>query len=410
MWGWKMAKAITDRQARAIKPGTKPLPTGVIGLTLAPTSTPGRGKWNLRFVSPETGTRRDMGLGVFPDMGVAHALAAAQAARESIAAGRDPIHERRAKEAVPTFEQAARARWEKVAPSLRNARHRASWLQGLALHVFPAIGGVRVDALTPRHFAAALEPIWLKTPETAARVKARCADVMAAAWAGGHIQSNPLDVAGRLLPPQPARGDNHQPAMPWRAVPAFVEKHLSRPPVLGARAGLLFAVLTAARSGEVRGAVWAEIDMVAGLWTVPAERMKARRAHTVPLSPAALELLHQQGPGAPDALVFPSLHGRQLSDMALTSILRRAKAESDVPGRVATAHGFRSSFKDWATDCGFDGSVSERALAHAIANKVQGAYERTTQLEARRALMNQWAGHVMGAGENVVPIGKKKRA
>ena len=111
-----------------------------------------------------------------------------------------------------------------------------------------------------------------------------------------------------------------------------------------------------------------------------------------------------------DALVFPSLRGKQLSDMALTNILRKAQAASDTPGRVATAHGFRASFKNWATDCGFDGELSERALAHTIGNKVRAAYERTTQLEARRAMMDQWAAHVMGAGENVVPIGQKKQA
>ncbi|MEZ5607475.1 MAG: tyrosine-type recombinase/integrase [Burkholderiaceae bacterium] len=408
-----MAKTITDRQARAIKPGSKPIPTGVIGLTLQPTNTPGRGKWLMRFVSPETGTRRDMGFGTFPDVGVADALAAAQAARESIAAGRDPIHERQAKQAVPTFEQAARARWEQVASSLRNDRHRASWLQSLAMHVFPAIGGVKVDALTPRQFADALEPVWLEIPETARRVRARCADVMATCWAQGHTQGNPLDVVGRLLPRQPARGEQHQPAMPWQAVPGFVQKHLSRAPALGGRAALLFAVLTAARSGEVRGATWAEIDLQAGLWEVPASRMKARRAHRVPLPAAALELLRQQCPDGtppPDALVFPSLRGKSLSDMALTSILRKAQAASDTPGRVATAHGFRASFKNWATDCGFDGELSERALAHTIGNKVRAAYERTTQLEARRAMMAQWAAHVMGAGENVASIGQKKRA
>lgn len=408
-----MAKTLSDRAARAIKPDSKPLATEVPGLTLQPTSTAGRGKWNLRYVSPETGKRRDMGLGVFPDKGVAAAAAEARTARELLAAGRDPIHERRAKEAVPTFEQAARARWAKVAPSLRNDRHRASWLQSLATHVFPAIGGVKVDALTPRQFADALEPIWLEIPETARRVKARCADVMATCWAQGTVQGNPLDVVGRLLPKQPKRGDQHQPAMPWQAVPDFVRAHLSRPPVMGARAALLFAILTAGRSGEIRGATWAEIDMQAGEWNVPAERMKAGAAHCVPLSAAALELLHQQRAqvaSTPDALVFPSLQGKLLSDMALSSLLRKAQAPSDMPGRTATAHGFRASFKNWATDCGFDGELSERALAHAIGNKVRAAYERTTQLEARRAMMDQWGAHVMGATANVVPIRKAANA
>ncbi|TAN11537.1 MAG: site-specific integrase [Burkholderiaceae bacterium] len=407
-----MAKAITDRQAKAIKPGCKPVAGGVTGLTLQPSSRAGRGKWNLRFVSPETGKRRDMGLGVYPDVPVADALEKAKEARQAIAAGRDPIGERERRAAVPTFEEAARFRWEQLVPSFRNAKHRAQWFSSLA-HVLPAIGAIRVDALTPQHFADALEPIWLQIPETASRVKQRCADVMATCWAQGHVKGNPLDVVDRLLPKQSAPVDQHQPAMPWRDVPAFVSAHLVRAPIIGAHAALLFAILTAARSGEVRGATWAEIDFTERLWTVPAERMKAHRAHRVPLSDEAVKLLEAQKaartpPAA--ALVFPSMKGTPLSDMALTSILRSAHAKSDTPGRVATAHGFRASFKNWATDCGFDGETSERALAHTIANKVRAAYERTTQLEARRAMMNQWAAHVMGQAANVVPLRGKRRA
>lgn len=392
-----MAKTITDRQARTIKPGGKPLASGVTGLTLRPTNTPGKGKWILRFVSPATSKRRDMGLGTYPDVPVADALARGREAREVLAAGLDPIHEREMRQAVPTFRQAAQARWEQIAPSFRNDKHRKQWITSLD-HVMPAIGTMKVDVLTPQHFARALEPIWLVIPETASRVKQRCSDVMATCWAQGHAANNPLDVVDRLLPKQPDRGKRHQPAMPWADVPDFVQVHLHRPPVIGARAALLFLILTAARSGEVRGASWGEMDLKDRLWTISAERMKAHRLHKVPLSEPAVMLLRQQLPNdapLPDAAVFPAIRGGWLSDMALTSILRKAKAPSDTPGRVATAHGFRASFKNWATEQGFDGELSERALAHTIGNKVRAAYERTTQLDARRDLMERWACHVM---------------
>ncbi|WP_395029727.1 tyrosine-type recombinase/integrase [Alcaligenes aquatilis] len=395
-----MAK-ITDRQARTIRPDTSPITSGITGLTLQATPTTGRGKWNLRFVSPITGKRRDMGLGVYPDVGVADALASGEQARKLIAAGRDPIMERAAQHAIPTFEQAANDRWKVVAPSFRNTKHRTQWISSLQQHIFPSIGAIKVDTLTPQQFANALQPIWLDIPETAKRVKMRCADVMATCWAQGHIQANPLDVVTRLLPASTTPiGEQHQPAMPWRNVPSFVHTHLDAAPLLGARAALLFTILTAARSGEARGATWAEIDLSNRLWTAPAERMKAGRVHRVPLSTAALDLLRQQWvgetPPLPNELVFPALRRRdQLSDMALTSLLRKVKAPSDIPGRTATAHGFRSSFRDWAADHGYATELAERALAHVINNKVRAAYERTDRLEARRAMMEAWANHVM---------------
>ncbi|AZV92455.1 hypothetical protein CBF45_00885 [Bordetella sp. J329] len=398
---------ITDRQARAIKPEGAPIPCGITGMTLQPTTTAGRGKWNLRFVSPVTGKRRDMGLGVFPDVGVATALEAGDQARKLIAAGDDPIMARDTKRAIPTFEEAARTRWAVVAPSFRNAKHRAQWISSLEQHVFPHIGALRVDALTPQHFANALHPIWLAIPATARRVKMRCADVMAACWAQGHTSANPLDVASRLLPSKPAStGARHQPAMPWRDVPSFVAEHLHSPPVLGARAALLFAILTAARSGEVRGATWAEIDLNTKLWIIPKERMKANTAHRVPLSDASVALLKAQlcsnPTPAPDTLVFPAIRGQQLSDMALTSLLRKAKAKSDTPGRVATAHGFRSSFRNWAADQGYSTEIAERALAHTISNKVQAAYERTDRLNARVDMMQAWGTYMNQKIESVI--------
>lgn len=398
-----MAK-ITDRQAQAIKPGGKAISSGITGMTLQPGATPGTGKWILRFVSPAYGKRRDMGLGSYPDVSVAEALASATAARQQIAAGIDPIDARNELSETPTFEDAARTRWKEVRQSFRNEKHIAQWISTLEQHVFPHIGSVRLDQLTPKRFADVLRPIWLTIPETASRVKQRCSDVMAWAWAHGYTQGNPLDVAGHLLPAQPAKRA-HQPAMPWPQVGPFVREHLMQGRITGGNAALLFAILTAARSGEVRGATWSEIDFENKLWTIPAERMKANAVHRVPLSDAALDLLRQQKEYAlHEELVFPAPWGKMLSDMAMTALLRRKDAPSDVPGRIATAHGFRSSFRNWAADNGYPADIAERALAHTIANKVQAAYERTDRLEARRDIMQQWADMLMTEQANILPI------
>lgn len=386
---------ITDRQARATKPGDKAKPTGIPGMTLQPTATKGRGKWLLRYTSPATGKRRDMGMGTFPDVGVAEALKRGREAREAIAGGLDPIQARQEQQAVQTFEQAARARWEILRPGYKNAKDARQWLATLERYIFPTLGAVRVDKLTPQHFASALHPLWLAKPETANRVKQRCSDVMAVAWATGATDGNPLAVVDKLLAKR-ERVVIHQPAMPWETVPEFMRQHLTAEPLLGARACLLWAILTCARSGEARGATWDEIDRDNRLWLIPGERMKMKRPHRVPLSEAAVALLDAQ-PRSHGALIFPSMRGKHLSDMALTSVLRKAEATSDIPGRVATAHGFRASFRNWAADSGYSSDAAERALAHAVGNKVQAAYERTDQLDNRRELMEKWAGHVTSA-------------
>jgi integrase len=187
----------------------------------------------------------------------------------------------------------------------------------------------------------------------------------------------------------------HQPAMPWALVPAFYAEQLHRSDGLDlSRQVLAFLILTAARSGEVRYMTWAEVDLKAKVWTVPADRMKARQVHRVPLSAQAVGILRQQQ-GLHQALVFPSIRDRTaLSDMALTAFLRRAGAVSDVTGRVATAHGFRSSFRDWCSEKGYARDLAERSLAHTVQNKVEAAYHRTDLLEQRRPLMQSWADHV----------------
>ncbi len=408
---------LTDMRARNIKPGDKPEAHGSItGLRLEPGSAKGRGKWILRFVSPTTNKRRDMGLGVYPNVGIAKAHTKAMAARELIANGIDPIEDRGKNKAAilasveaMTFERAALQVHDEQKPGWKNAKHVDQWINTLRDYVFPMIGKRKVNELSPTDFAEVLRPIWLTKPETSSRVKQRCQTVMKWCWAHGFVQGNPVDVVEHLLPQQPGKRErtHHQPAMPWRDIPAFVAKVLHVGESNVSRNLLEFVVLTAARSGEARAMLWEEVDLDAHIWTIPASRMKAKVMHRVPLSGRVVSILEAQRKLHPDTdIVFPAPRGGVLSDMVLTKFLRDHKAKSSDPSRVATAHGFRSSFRDWASENGYPRDLAERALAHTIANQAEAAYHRTDLLEQRRAMMEAWAAHVCGAGalSNVIPI------
>lgn len=372
-------------------------------MLLTPTKT--GGKWALRFTSPATGKRRDAGLGTYPETSIADAREKALSMRKILDGGVDPIEQRnRERNAVAvaaaalTFEKAAREVHTELKPGWQNAKHADQWISTLETYVFPKLGAKKLDAITPADCADVLRPIWLNKQETASRTRQRMHAVMQWAWAHGHVAANPVTVVDHILPRQTGKKE-HQPAMPWRDVPEFVKNH-----IVGfkqgeaTRAALLFLILTAARSGEVRGATWSEFDLDAGIWTIPAERMKAKEAHRVALSAPALALaktLKEQK--LHETLVFPSPRAKVPSDMVLTSFLRRVEAKSDTPERIATAHGFRSSFRDWASEHGYARDLAERALAHTVANKVEAAYHRTDSLEQRRPTMEAWARHVIGA-------------
>lgn len=401
---------LTDKQARALKPTDKPVFDGKItGLFLSPTKT--GCKWTLRFTSPITGKRRDAGLGTYPETSIAEAREKALTMRKLIDNGTDPIdarnRDREAKAvaaAALTFEKAARQVHDELKPSWKNAKHAAQWISTLETYAFPKIGDRKLDSISPADCADVLRPIWLAKAETASRTKQRIHAVMQWAWAHGHITSNPVSVVDHILPKQSVKPE-HQPAMPWRHVPDFVTAHLAKlEPGDTTRAALLLLILTATRSGEVRGATWNEFDMKARTWIIPAERMKAGEPHRVPLSNAAMALLtSMQQLQFHGTLVFPSPREKVLSDMALTALLRRVKAGSDTPGRIATAHGFRSSFRDWASEHGYARDLAERALAHAVTNKVEAAYHRTDLLEQRRPLMEAW-GRQVYTQPNSVPL------
>lgn len=399
---------ITELRARKIGPTDKPIAYGpaIRGLRLEPGPVKGQGKWTLRFVSPMTGTRRDMGLGAYPEVGIAEAGVRGLAARQLIVSGKDPIAERQkdkaaraALTAAMTFEQAALKLHEELKPGWKNAKHAAQWLRTLRDYAFPKIGTKKLVDLRPVDFAEVLRPIWLSKPETASRVKQRCHTVVKWCWAQGMIPSNALDVVDHLLPQQPGKRvrTQHQPSMPWRDIPAFMTTVLHAGPPNVTRALLEFVILTAARSGEARAMAWSEVDLKEKVWTVPANRMKADMVHRVPLSSRAIELLLAQRTLHPDTdLVFPAPRGRVLSDMVLTKFLRDHKAHSSDKERVATAHGFRSSFRDWASESGYARDLAERALAHTISNQAEAAYHRTDLLEQRRSMMQAWAQYVEG--------------
>jgi integrase len=292
-----------------------------------------------------------------------------------------------------TFKAVAEAYVTAHEAGWKNDKHIAQWKSTLKAYVYPRFGDVPVMTVATSHVLAALEPIWREKPETASRLRGRIEAILdyakARQWRTGE---NPAAWRGHLVELLPSRKKiapiEHHAALPWREMGAFLPKLRAQVGV-GARA-LEFAIFTAARSGEVFGARWREIDMIDKVWTVPAERMKGGREHRVPLSKAALELLQNLAglfPTDPDSFVFPSVStGRGLSNMAMTMTLRRMK-RADL-----TAHGFRSTFRDWAAEAtGFPGEVAEAALAHVVGDKVEAAYRRGDLFEKRRRLMNEWA-------------------
>ena len=301
---------------------------------------------------------------------------------------------------VPTFEKAARAVFEEIGGGFRNAKHKDQWISTLETYAFPVIGEKRVNDLRASDFADVLRPIWLAKPETASRVRQRCDTVMNWCAARDYIIASPVGVVSKLLARQPGKRERvtHHPAVPWRDLPDFVAEVLRTPQPSVGKQALELTLLTAARSGEVRGMVWGEVDLENRVWTVPAQRMKAKASHRVPLTDGAIAILKARLPFQSESnLVFSSRKDTPLSDMTLTKILRDANVSSDTPDRTATVHGFRSSFRDWASEQGYARDLAERALARTIRNAAEAAYHRTDLLDARREMMAAWERHLFSA-------------
>lgn len=400
---------LTDAKARKLKPREKSLSVGgVPGLYLHAGNTVGVGKFILRFVSPETGKRRDMGLGAYPTVSIAQARKSAFSARVLIENGVDPLAERQRERSVQrlessnlTFETAARRVYADIAPGFKNAKHSAQWINTLSKYAFPVIGDLEVNTLTTADFARLLKPIWLAKPETASRVRQRCELVMTWCLAQELATSNPVSAVTVLLPKQKSKRDRvtHHPSVPWRSLPSLMGDLFVSDRQSAGREALLFLILTAARSGEVRGATWEEIDMESKVWTVPAERMKAGVVHRVALSNQAIRVLKRRRAFAHEGPWVFSHNGKSpISDMTLTKLLRDHKVARDTPGRPATAHGFRSTFRDWASEKGYARDLAERALAHTIQNATEAAYHRTDLLEQRVDMMQAWADYAHSCG------------
>ena len=364
---------------------------GVTGLYLQ-INDRGARSWVLRMV---VGTkRRELGLGGFPTVGLADARTKARAVRDQVENGLDPIAEKRKKREMliaeqrrPTFKKCAEQFMAMKSAEWRNDKHRQQWVNTLNQYAYPTIGDLPVHEISQRHVLTILEPIWTVKTETANRVRGRIENVLD--WATAHGERtgvNPARWRGQLdkLLPSPKKIAKvvHHPALPYEQLAEF-QRRLNQYPSISAKA-LGFAILTAARSGEVRGATWEEIDFAKRIWTVPADRMKGGKEHRVPLSRRAIALLKTLPPQK-TGIVFATQKGNALSDMALTMLLRGVW-----PG--ITAHGFRSTFRDWAAEqTSFPREVCEQALAHALPNQVEAAYRRSDLFDKRRELMDQWA-------------------
>lgn len=365
---------------------------GVAGLSLQVSDTGAR-SWILRVMVG--GKRRNIGLGGFPDVTLAGAKAKAREKREQIEKGIDPIEDKRAKQSAlaaavagaMTFSDATSAYIAAKEHEWKNAKHGAQWRSTLETYAFPAIGKVFVGSIGLEHIVKVLEPIWTTKTETATRLRGRIEAVLNWATVRGYRKGdNPARWRGHLdkLLAQPSKLKHieHHAALDWREIGAFMVA-LREQESMAARM-LEFAILTACRSGEARGATWGEIDLPSATWTIPADRMKAKKEHRIPLSEDAVKLLETLPRDS--EIVFPSPTGKQFSDAAMTALLKRM-------GRTdLTAHGFRSTFRDWAGETtGYPREVIEHALAHQLKDKAEAAYARGSLFDKRRRLMDEWA-------------------
>lgn len=400
----KQTKELTAIEVKRItEPGRHPVGT-VPGLMLMVRENGVKG-WVLRAMVK--GKRADIGLGGYPGVTLADARKRAQAMREEIDQGIDPRDKKKAAKAeLMTFQRAADEYIKLHRAGWKNAKHAQQWENTLATYVFPIIGALPVKDVDNPHVLKVLTPHWNTKNETMVRVRSRIELVLAWAMSSGHRERglNPAAWRGNLASslPKPSKVNNrqHHAAMPWQDVPEFMRK-VAHVEGMSARC-LEFTILTACRSGEARGATWEEIDLGGKVWNIPADRMKAGRAHRVPLADRVVKLLEALPRIEGETLVFPgSREKTPLSDMSLTMLLRR-----HAPG--FTAHGFRSSFRDWAAETtSYPGEVCEMALAHAVGDAVEAAYRRGDLFAKRAALMQDWAAYAtkpQEAAGTVTPI------
>ncbi len=415
----KLTNALTQLQVKNAKPG-RHADGGGLHLLVKDT---GSRSWVFRFML--NGRSRDLGLSRCPEalallkksggeeLTLSQARDVAAIYRLKVKAGIDPLEEREneaaekaaaahaAKAKAVSFKSVAETYIAANEASWRNDKHRQQWRNTLSTYVYPVIGDLPVGDVVTGHVLEIIEPLWKSKPETASRVRGRIETVLDAAKARGYREGeNPARWRGHIAQILPARSRltrGHHKAMPYAEIPAFLT-HLRAKQAVAALA-LEFTILTAARTGEVIGATWDEIDLGKAIWTIPATRMKAGREHRAPLSDRAVEILRSLKPLSQHH-VFVGSKGK-MSSMAMAMLLRRM-------GYDATVHGSRSAFRNWAAECtGYPHEVCEMALAHTIENKAEAAYRRGDLFEKRRRLMDDWASFCSGAaiaGATITPI------
>lgn len=404
-----MPKKAEELSALAVKNLTEPGKHAVgnpAGLYLYVKDTGSR-SWVLRLTV--AGKRRHMGLGGYPDVPLAQARETARTARKMAREGKDPIREQNARiEALRaaeakrvTFADATRRFLTHKGVEFRNPKHLKQWETTLRTYAFPIIGDLDVSDIELAHIVNILEPFWESKTETATRVRGRIESVLAWATVSGFREgSNPAawknNLDKVLAKPTKLKNVQHHAAVPIADAPVVFQAVRDKSGI-AARA-LEFIFLTAARSGEVRGATWEEIDLQARTWTIPSQRMKAGREHVVPLTPATVELLERLPHR--DGLLFPAPRGKSLAPESLTAVLRRM-------GRKETVHGLRSTFRDWTSErTSYAHEVAEQALAHTIASATERAYRRGSLLAKRSRLMSDWERYLVSPPESadVEPI------
>lgn len=411
----KKAKELKDIQVRRLtEPGRHPVGGTPPGLNLNITETGAR-SWIFRVTVGRN--RRHIGLGPYPEVSLAEARQMAIEMKRSIASGADPVEDRKAqREALAaaarkrtTFKEAFHRFYEeKVQGELKSAKHIKQWKTTLSTYAFPTIGTKSVADITVEDILSVLRPIWLEKNETASRVRQRLEAVLD--WAKVmklREGENPARWKGNLQQLLPSPGkvqkENKSPAVALDQLSTWFAQVRSRDGTAARALELL--TLTACRSGEVRGARWDEIDFQSGIWTIPADRMKASREHRVPLSKPAIDLLDALPRMADCDLVFPSARNGMMSDMSISAVMRRIQAGEEKAGksgfidqrskRPAVPHGLRSSFRDWAAErTDYPREMAELALAHSVGNAVEQAYRRSDMVERRREMMETWASFI----------------
>jgi integrase len=385
-------KALTAQFVKTVKDPGKYFDGHGLFLRVQPN---GQRQWVQRITI--RGKRCELGLGNPSLVSLAEAREAALANRKLAVSGGDPMRAKKEAEAVLTFEEAARKVHALHLPTWRNAKHGAQFLSTLETYTFPRIGALKVADVTTADVLGVLMPIWTVKPETAARVRQRIGTVMKWAIAQGWRQDNPAQSIDQALPKRDKSLVQHRKALTYAEVADCLKVVQASSAGLSTKLALEFLVLTATRSGEARGATWAEMDLGASpCWTIPASRMKAKRDHRVPLAPRAVAILAEakrldDGKG----LVFPGTKaGKPLSDMTLSKLVKELGFDADV-------HGFRTSFRTWAQErTNFPREVAEAALAHTIKDKAEAAYARSDVFDKRRKMMEVWAAYLaQEAGE-----------